>query len=151
MARSARCGSLAYPDSGPRLVLLPRSGLAAGCWLVAVDCWRSGNKKDDSNYHLIIKNACAHRINPQCVNCPAVLGPLMSLIAYQCSISIIWMGEFHGWADEMAELILMAVHQSVIDRSGATVSVSVAVAVDAVGGLPRLLFTDSCSHQWQLN
>jgi len=49
--------------------------------------WCTGNKKEATNYRLIIKNACAHRINPNAsIALPFV--PLMLLIAYQCSVSI---------------------------------------------------------------
>lgn len=55
-------------------------------WLVG---WLLSQHLKNFNYHLIIKNACAYRINPNASIVPflARIRLLAPLIAYQCSIS----------------------------------------------------------------
>lgn len=91
---------------------------------------RRERKKEPTNYSLIIKNACAHRINPNAsIALPSA--PLMLLIAYQCSISIAnWIGIGLEKQQEMEQqqeqeqnriqilMIPTAVHQGVIDIAG---------------------------------
>lgn len=56
-------------------------------WLVG---WLLSQRLKNSNYHLIIKNACAYRINPSASIAPfrIRIRLVALLIAYQCSISI---------------------------------------------------------------
>lgn len=61
---------------------------------------RRERKKEPTNYSLIIKNACAHRINPNASNCPALRSldavNCISMQHQHCELNRNWLGEAAG-------------------------------------------------------
>lgn len=125
-------------------------------WLVGwLDGWLLSQRLKNSNYHLIIKNACAYRINPSASIAPFRIRIRLAalLIAYQCSISISrarisrwgcgcgcgwgWGGR-SGWAAgcTVRQSDSLAVHHSVIDSNGVAVDVS---SGSGIGGCHLLI------------
>lgn len=141
------------------IILLAGEGKGALSLVGWLDGWLLSQRLKNSNYHLIIKNACAYRINPSASIAPFRIRIRLAalLIAYQCSISISrarisrwgcgcgcgwsWGGR-SGWAAgcTVRQSDSLAVHHSVIDSNGVAVDVSSGSGRDSgIGGCHLLI------------